>query len=271
MSLRELFKWQNRNCEDLEMLYLNGMMIVMERQRRLVDRKFISNTFKEVFREINFSYENLIYKLKNDVINFEKLQLSDKSYFLTESHKKLVVLIEEAWKCRENVLLVGSTGIGKTKSIEILAKKYNQEVVTINFNSDFEASDFIGSFEILSSVSDSNTKDKGICSDADSFNRSEVKIIFKDGPIIEAMKKGKILLLDEINLCPDSVIERLNSLLDSNTMFLTETNEQITSHPMLKIIATMNPGNDFGKKELSIALKNRFTEIYFEFKEYENI
>ena len=99
-----------------------------------MDRKFISNTFKEVFREINFSYENLIYKLKNDVINFEKLQLSDKSYFLTESHKKLVVLIEEAWKCRENVLLVGSTGIGKTKSIEILAKKYNQEVVTINFN-----------------------------------------------------------------------------------------------------------------------------------------
>ena len=271
MSLRELFKWQNRNCEDLEMLYLNGLMIVMERQRRLVDRKFISNTFKEVFSEINFSYENLIYKLKNDVINFEKLQLSDKSYFLTESHKKLVVLIEEAWKCRENVLLVGSTGIGKTKSIEILAKKYNQEVVTINFNSDFEASDFIGSFEILSSVSDFNTKDKDVCSDADSSNRSEVKIIFKDGPIIEAMKKGKILLLDEINLCPDSVIERLNSLLDSNTMFLTETNEQITSHPMLKIIATMNPGNDFGKKELSIALKNRFTEIYFEFKEYENI
>lgn len=38
--------------------------------------------------------------------------------------------------------------------------------------------------------------------------------------------------------------------------------EKITSHPEFFVLATMNPGGDYGKKELSPALRNRFTEIW---------
>ncbi|KAJ1441077.1 hypothetical protein B484DRAFT_415282, partial [Ochromonadaceae sp. CCMP2298] len=38
--------------------------------------------------------------------------------------------------------------------------------------------------------------------------------------------------------------------------------EQITAHPNFKLLATMNPGGDFGKRELSPALRSRFTEIW---------
>jgi midasin len=38
--------------------------------------------------------------------------------------------------------------------------------------------------------------------------------------------------------------------------------EEIVAHPDFRVLATMNPGGDFGKKELSPALRNRFTEIY---------
>lgn len=38
--------------------------------------------------------------------------------------------------------------------------------------------------------------------------------------------------------------------------------EKITAHPNFFILATMNPGGDYGKKELSPALRNRFTEIW---------
>ena len=38
--------------------------------------------------------------------------------------------------------------------------------------------------------------------------------------------------------------------------------EKITAHENFFILATMNPGGDFGKKELSPALRNRFTEIW---------
>ena len=38
--------------------------------------------------------------------------------------------------------------------------------------------------------------------------------------------------------------------------------EKIVAHPNFFILATMNPGGDYGKKELSPALRNRFTEIW---------
>ena len=36
---------------------------------------------------------------------------------------------------------------------------------------------------------------------------------------------------------------------------------QVVAAPGFRLLATMNPGGDFGKKELSPALRNRFTEV----------
>lgn len=38
--------------------------------------------------------------------------------------------------------------------------------------------------------------------------------IWQDGPLVEAMKEGHLFLLDEISLADDSVLERLNSVLE---------------------------------------------------------
>lgn len=38
--------------------------------------------------------------------------------------------------------------------------------------------------------------------------------------------------------------------------------EEIVAHAKFRLLATMNPGGDFGKRELSPALRNRFTEIW---------
>lgn len=38
--------------------------------------------------------------------------------------------------------------------------------------------------------------------------------MWQDGPLIEAMKNGDFLLVDEISLADDSVLERLNSVLE---------------------------------------------------------
>jgi midasin len=90
---------------------------------------------------------------------------------------------------------------------------------------------------------------------------------WQNGSLITSMKKGEILLVDEISLANYAVIERLNSVLEpSRTLFLTEKGgeniEHIVAHSKFRILATMNPGGDYGKKELSPALRNRFTEIW---------
>ena len=91
--------------------------------------------------------------------------------------------------------------------------------------------------------------------------------LWYDGPLVRTMKRGQCFLVDEISLAEDAVLERLNSVLEpSRLLVLAEKGgreiEEITAHPDFRIIATMNPGGDFGKKELSPALRNRFTEIY---------
>ena len=91
---------------------------------------------------------------------------------------------------------------------------------------------------------------------------------------LQAMRNGEMLLLDELSLAEDAVIERLNSVLEnSRTITLTEhpdsngeggctAVEKVVASPGFLLVATMNPGGDFGKRELSPALRNRFTEIY---------
>ncbi|CAJ1950871.1 unnamed protein product [Sphenostylis stenocarpa] len=91
--------------------------------------------------------------------------------------------------------------------------------------------------------------------------------VWQDGPLIEAMRDGDLFLVDEISLADDSVLERLNSVLEPERMLsLAEKGgtdlEKITAHSNFFVLATMNPGGDYGKKELSPALRNRFTEIW---------
>jgi midasin len=70
-------------------------------------------------------------------------------------------------------------------------------------------------------------------------------------------------------LADDSVLERLNSVLEPHrTLVLAERgggevdDQIIVASSEFKLVATMNPGGDYGKKELSPALRNRFTEIW---------
>lgn len=102
-----------------------------------------------------------------------------------------------------------------------------------------------------------------------------------DGPLVTSMKQGRFMLLDEVSLAEDAVLERLNSVLEpSRTLVLAEksggfisesgleTNNSsndsfvVHAHEDFRIFATMNPGGDFGKRELSPALRSRFTEIW---------
>lgn len=102
-----------------------------------------------------------------------------------------------------------------------------------------------------------------------SLNSCQALFEWHDGPLVSAMRSGALFLLDELSLADDSVLERLNSVLEpSRTLVLAEKggigldHNTIIGTENFAVISTMNPGGDFGKKELSPALRNRFTEIW---------
>lgn len=96
--------------------------------------------------------------------------------------------------------------------------------------------------------------------------QARARFEWADGPLVQSMKQGEIFLIDEISLAEDAVLERLNSVLETKrSLVLAEKGgkeTELIAHDGFQICATMNPGGDFGKKELSPALRNRFTEIW---------
>lgn len=81
--------------------------------------------------------------------------------------------------------------------------------------------------------------------------------------MVEAVRKGYWVILDELNLAPSEVLEALNRLLDDNReLHIVETQKVIKAHPNFRIFATQNPTEGYGgRKELSEAFKNRFVLI----------
>ena len=52
------------------------------------------------------------------------------------------------------------------------------------------------------------------------YSDSTGKLVFKEGVLVEALRKGHWIVLDELNLAPTDVLEALNRLLDDNENYL---------------------------------------------------
>ena len=105
------------------------------------------------------------------------------------------------------------------------------------------------------------------------LSKADAPFEWVDGPLLTAMKGGLPLLIDEISLAGDAILERLNSVLEpERSLTVTEcfyddgatgdASMEVIASETFALFATMNPGGDFGKRELSPALRSRFTEIY---------
>ncbi|KAI1718698.1 AAA domain (dynein-related subfamily) domain-containing protein [Ditylenchus destructor] len=245
MTLRDLFRWGNRaaSCDEndydwRQTLADQGYFVLGSRCRNVKDEKIVIEILEKHFkRKIDpkslFSSNSKYMPKSVNLLQNDKL-------VPTFSMCRMLVLCSEAWRCNEAVLMVGETGCGKTTCAHVLAR----DLFSINCNERTETSDFLGNIRPT----------------------HDGKFQWNDGIVLQAMKSGDKLLIDEISLAPDSVLERLNSLLEPDrTILLTDSGpdtETVIAHSNFQIIATMNPGDDYGKKELSKALRNRFLEVW---------
>ena len=101
--------------------------------------------------------------------------------------------------------------------------------------------------------------------------------LFQDGPVTSAVKEGKILVLEDINEPSQAVIERLNSLFETEPSFVlyedftaqesktTKTNPQRAKFPILptfQVFATVHTDEKTENRlQLSAATRSRMTEI----------
>jgi midasin len=73
------------------------------------------------------------------------------------------------------------------------------------------------------------------------------------GVLVEAMRKGHWIILDELNLAPTDVLEALNRVLDDNReLFIPETQKTVKAHPLFMLFATQNPPGLYGGRKVCL-------------------
>lgn len=279
-TLRDLFRWGNRyTFADKKLLddkqydwnqHLidEGYLVLSAKVRNNFETEIIGDALFQNFRK-RIAVENLFTlndstsKVTKPILEKITSYKGQQNVVWTFEMRRMAVLVSKSLEFSEPVLLVGPTGCGKTTVCQILAEIVGRELRILNCHMHTEGADFLG----------------GLRPHRDNEDDEQKQLFeWSDGPLILSMVEGNFFLADEISLAEDSVLERLNCVLEpERTILLAEKGgvDENVVHGATKdsefvikassgfqFLATMNPGGDFGKKELSPALRNRFTEIW---------
>mgnify|MGYP001439133693 FL=1 len=124
------------------------------------------------------------------------------------------------------VFVTGLSGNGKTLMIEQTCAQLKRELYRVNITIETDEDDLMGG----------HTLQNG-------------NIIFREGPVIKAMRKGAVLLLDEVDLGSNKLM-CLQSVLEGKGYLIKKTGEWVTPTPGFTIVATANTkgqGSEDGK------------------------
>ena len=124
------------------------------------------------------------------------------------------------------IFVTGMSGNGKTTMIEQICSKLGRECFRVNITEGSDEDELIGSWRLINGDMEWN-----------------------DGPVILAMKRGAILLLDEVDLGTEKIM-CLQAPLEGKGIFMKKTREFVTPKKGFNIIATANTkgkGSDDGR------------------------
>ena len=138
--------------------------------------------------------------------------------------------------------------------ISAIASLSGHKLVRINLSEHSELSDLLGNDLPVSSTA-------GEISDSVSPQFS-----WCDGVFLKAMKAGDWVLLDELNLAPQTVLEGLNACFDHRQrVFIPEIGQAVDRPDSFRVFCTQNPMSEGGgRKGLPQSFLSRLTRVFVE-------
>ena len=217
----------------------------------------------------DITYQTVTKKLSNFKVSKGKWNLEvtsavveniEKSYkspaVLPASEKNLVPEIDETFFKFGNfadikkviqskqfypTFITGLSGNGKTFSVEQACAQLGRELIRVNITIETDEDDLIGGFRLVDGAT-----------------------VWHNGPVIEALERGAILLLDEIDLASNKIL-CLQSVLEGNGVFLKKIGRFVKPARGFNILATANTkgkGSDDGRFIGTNVLNEAFLERF---------
>ena len=139
------------------------------------------------------------------------------------------------------IYISGPSGNGKTMMVEQVCANAKREYVRAQITPETDEDDLIGGFRLING-----------------------ETVFQKGPVIKAMEKGAILLIDEIDRATNKIM-CLQGVLEGNPVLLKKTGEVIKPAPGFNVIATANTkgrGSDDGRYTAASIIDDAFLERF---------
>jgi MoxR-like ATPase len=176
-------------------------------------------------------------KLKVEINNL--VPNRDKTYVPFGFYKDLSTIISS--KAFYPTFITGMSGNGKTTMVEQVCAALRRECIRVNISIETDEDDLIGGNTLI----DGN-------------------VVYRDGPVTHGMKRGTIVILDEIDRGSNKLM-CLQGILEGKPYFNKKTGEIIYPQPGFNIVATANTkgqGSDDGKYMAAQILDDAFLERF---------
>lgn len=145
------------------------------------------------------------------------------------------------------LLLKGPTGCGKSRFVEAMADELGIDLVKVSCNEDTSASDLVGRFLLKGN-----------------------ETVWQDGPVLQAVKTGSLLYLDEIAEAREDVVVVLHSLTDHRRELAVDRISSVfKASSNFMLVASFNPGYQNRLKELKPSTRQRFVTLEFTYPNEE--
>lgn len=139
------------------------------------------------------------------------------------------------------IFITGLSGNGKTFGVEQACAQLKQEMIRVNITIETDEDDLIGGFRLQ----DGNT-------------------VWHNGPVVDALERGAVLLLDEIDLASNKIM-CLQSVLEGRGVFLKKIGKYVRPSAGFTVVATANTkgkGSDDGRFIGTNVLNEAFLERF---------
>tara|TARA_B100000678_G_scaffold116891_1_gene98020 strand:+ start:430 stop:1668 length:1239 start_codon:yes stop_codon:yes gene_type:complete len=139
------------------------------------------------------------------------------------------------------VFITGLSGNGKTLGVTQACAENRRELIRVNVTIETDEDDLLGGYRLR-----------------------EGQTVWQNGPVIEAMERGAILLLDEIDLASNKIM-CLQPILEGSGIFVKKINKYIKPLKGFNVIATANTkgqGSEDGKFIGTNVLNEAFLERF---------
>ena len=137
--------------------------------------------------------------------------------------------------------ITGLSGNGKTFCVEQVCAQLKRELIRVNITIETDEDDLIGGFRLVNG-----------------------ETVWHNGPVIEALERGAVLLLDEVDLASNKIL-CLQSILEGKGVFLKKIGRFVKPAAGFNVVATANTkgkGSDDGRFIGTNVLNEAFLERF---------